>query len=297
MAIIHNRPVNYVLRTIISPFKSLIPPKAHFAIDGEISIDLTEGKKMKFCGNPTSNLLRVLFWKGYKGFEPKEYDVFVHVARQSDCLLDVGANIGYYSILGKLFKKNLKVYAFEAMPDAKTYLDKNIALNNFKDINTQLLALSNQNGSASFFSSRNPRFPNIKEHLFGDNSLDPSFPHKAYEQIEIKVITQKLDSFVQEHNLGPVIDFMKLDTEGSENLVLEGAEETLAKFQPIVMCEIVKDCIEKEIEAIFKRHNYKFFRLVNGKLVETTNLIVDGGKEDYFMTTEKYLSRLQKFIA
>ena len=251
---------------------------------------------MKFCGNPTSNLLRVLFWRGYKGFEAKEYDVFVEVARQSDCLLDIGANIGYYSILAKLFKNNICVHAFEAMPDAKTYLDKNISLNNFEEIKTHMLALSNQNGAASFFSSRNPRFPKIKEHLFGDNSLDPSFPHKAYEQIEIKVITQKLDTFVEQNQLGPVIDFVKMDTEGSENLVLEGAEETLAKFQPIVMCEIVKDCIEKEIETIFKRHNYIFFRLINGKLVESPNLFVESGKEDYFMATEKYVTRLKKFI-
>ena len=164
MALIHTQPFNSILRGICYPFRSIIPERAYFAIDGEISFPLTEGKHMRFCGNPTSNLLRVLFWHGYKGFEAQEYDVFVHVARQSECLIDVGANLGYYSILGKLFNPSLKVYAFEPMPDAKVYLDKNIALNKISGVHTYLLALSNSNGTASFFANRNPRFPHIKEH-------------------------------------------------------------------------------------------------------------------------------------
>lgn len=296
MALIHQQPYNSILKSICYPFRFLIPERAYFAIDGEIKFELTEGKFMKFCGNPTSNLLRLLFWYGYKGFEPQEYNVFIEVARQSDCLIDVGANLGYYSILGKLFQPNLKVHAFEPMPDAKVYLDKNIALNKLNGVQTYLLALSNNNGEASFFANRNPRFPHIKEHLFGDNSLDPNFPHKAYEQIEIKVKTQTLDNFVLEHDLGPVIDFIKLDTEGSENLVLTGAEATLSKFQPIIMCEVVKGFIEKELEAIFKKHNYKFFKIANGKLVESNALTAENGKEDYFLATDKYINRLKKFI-
>jgi FkbM family methyltransferase len=297
MALIHQQPLNRILRTVLRPFSSVIPKDKHFAIDGDISINLTEGKKMAFTGNPTSNLLRVLFWGGYKGFEPQEYDIFVHIAKNSKVLFDVGANLGYYSILGRLFNPDLKVFCFEPMPDARTFLEKNITLNKLKNISISPLALSENNGTASFYANRNPRFPHIKEHLFGDNSLDKNFTSRdTYEQIEIKVQTDTMDNFVK-NNLGSLqIDFLKMDTEGSENLVLRGAGTVLKEHQPVIMCEIVRGVIETEIEQILRQNGYQFYRIVKGRLVKTDTITAHQGKEDYFMATENKLNVLRAFF-
>lgn len=297
MAIIHRQPLNFILRSVFHPFRKLIPEKYYFAIDGDISVPLTEGKTMKFTGNPTSNLVRLLFWYGYKGFEPAEYDIFVEVARKSTCLMDVGANLGYYSIVGKLFNNNLTVHAFEPMPDARLYLKKNLDLNNFSEVVVSPLALSDKRGQASFYSNRNPRFPHIKEHLFGDNSLDENFPNKAYEQIEIKVETDTLDNYVKSQlKAGQKVDFLKMDTEGSEHMVLAGSSVVLSEHQPVIMCEVVRHCIEDKLEAIFASHGYSFYRIQNNKLVNVADLRAHEQKEDYFFLRPQHLSRLSKYL-
>ena len=106
MALIHTQPINTIVRTLVKPFSKIISKKLYFAIDGTIDVKLTEGKRLAFTANPTSNLLRVLFWQGIEGFEYNEYKIFTELAKKSNCFFDIGANIGYYSIVAKLFNKN-----------------------------------------------------------------------------------------------------------------------------------------------------------------------------------------------
>ena len=86
MPLIHKNPINLILRRVLQPFKSSIPSKFHFAINGTETIKLTEGKSMLFHANPTSNLLRVLFWRGIEGFEFAPYKVFVKLSKRSKCV-------------------------------------------------------------------------------------------------------------------------------------------------------------------------------------------------------------------
>jgi len=297
MALIHLQPINSILRNILFPFRKIIPSKFHFAIDGIISVPLTEGKKMRMIANPTSNLHRVLFWYGYKGFEPEEYYIFTHLAKSSTCLFDIGANVGYYSIVARLFNPIIHVHAFEPLPAAKKFFEKNMILNDIEGVVINQIALSDKIGEASFFANLNPRFINIEDHLFGDNSLYKNFHSSEYKQIETKVKTLTLDDYASSNLEGGLnIDLVKLDTEGSENLVLKGAGHVLKYHKPVIMCEVVKDCIEKELETILKSFNYKFFRLENGKLQEVSELLPKSLKEDYFFVEVSKLFRIKKFL-
>ncbi len=82
MSFIHNPVINYSLRTLLHPFRKLIPEKFYFAINGTVKINLNEGKSLILSGNPTSNLIRILFWMGVRGFEYDEYKIFIRLVKR-----------------------------------------------------------------------------------------------------------------------------------------------------------------------------------------------------------------------
>lgn len=296
MALIHKQPFNKIARTLLSPFKSIVPPKYHFAIDGTLRIDLTEGKSMLFHANPTSNLLRVLFWKGIRGFEYKEYKIFVQLAKKSNVFFDIGANIGYYSIVAKLFNPKIEVHGFEPMPSAFKYYNTNKKINHLEDINTHCIALTDFKGNATFYSNLNPRFPELQDHLFGDNSLNEDATGN-FSRIQVNVNTNTLNNFVSENlKPGQKIDLIKLDTESTEHLVLKGGTEVLKNHRPIIMCEVIKGFTEKEIEAVLSPHDYLFFEVLENGLKQVSKLIVEKGKNDYFFVPAEKREFVKEFI-
>jgi FkbM family methyltransferase len=296
MALIHKLPVNLIIRTVLRPFRKLVPSKYHFAIDGTLKIDLTEGKQLIFHANPTSNLLRVLYWYGIEGFEYKEYKVFVELAKKSKVFFDIGANIGYYSIVAKIFNPKIEVHGFEPMPSAFKYFNINKALNNCKDISTHCLALTDHKGEEHFYSNLNPRFPHIKDHLFGDNSLNEAATGNI-SKIRIDVKTDTLDNFVADNlKQGQKIDLIKLDTESTEHLVMKGSHKVLFEHRPIIMCEVIKGFTEKEIASILSNYNYAFFEVMPNGLKKVEKLIVKRGKNDYFFVPEEKTNLVEGLI-
>lgn len=297
MPFIHKNPINLILRRALSPFKKVLPSRFYFAINGTEVIKLTEGKTMLFHANPTSNLLRVLFWKGIQGFEYAPYKIFVELAKRSSVCFDIGANIGYYSIVAKIFNPKIIVHGFEPLPSANKYFKINVELNKLNDIHIHQTALTNFNGTATFYSNLNPRFPDEKDHLFGDNSLNTEATGNI-SKIEVQVKTQTLDSFVSENlTNGEKIDLIKIDTEGTENLVFEGGSNVLSQHRPIIMCEVIKGFIEREIENVLSKHDYLYFEVGEKGLVKVDSLIVASGKTDFFFVPSEKKERISELTS
>jgi FkbM family methyltransferase len=286
MSFIHHKTVNLIVRSILKPFAGVLPKKFHFAINGTINIDLGENKKMKFHSNPTSNVFNMLFWGGVQGFEYNEFRVFTKLVVRSKVFLDIGANIGYYSCVAKKFNPTILVHGFEPMPSASKYFRNNCSINGFDDIKVHQTALTNFKGQATFYTNINPKFPNETDFLYGDNSLNSDATGRI-SRVEINVNTDTLDNFVKDHIGVRIIDLIKLDTEGTENLVLEGAAEVLSKHRPIIMSEIIKGFIENEMEVILKKNSYDFYAVGKNGLRRVDSLIVDKGKLDFFFVPKE----------
>jgi len=130
-------------------------------------------------------------------------------------VFDVGGNVGNYSVLLRKYFPNAAIHTFEIIDDnietiqEKTAGDSNITINSF--------GLSNENGT-------------IKVKYYGKGSGVSSihdYPHSGdsvWKECEIR----KGDDYINEKEI-KTIDFLKIDTEGSENLVLEGFIEVLKK--------------------------------------------------------------------
>jgi len=128
--------------------------------------------------------------------------------------LDVGANIGLYSLC--LVDKVSQVYAFEAHPRTVELLKMNFLLNGISIENIEQKAVAEKIGQLSF-----------------SNLLDGSPVNAISKQSEntINVESTTLDVFIQKSNFSQQNNFiLKLDVEGAEHLVLEGAKNFLMEY-------------------------------------------------------------------
>jgi len=174
----------------------------------------------------------------YKELIKKEFDIFI----------DVGANIGKYSIiLGKKLKDNGQVISIEPEPRNFEILNKNIKLNNLKNVTAINNGLYSKKGKLDFY---------LTSEKSGDGAH--SLIKKTNNKIQIKVDT--LDNIIKEKGLKD-IKLIKIDVEGAEANVLKGAKKTLKKYHPKLIFEAWDETYFKKIKNILDKYNYKFEKI------------------------------------
>jgi FkbM family methyltransferase len=143
--------------------------------------------------------------------------------------IDVGAHIGTTVLpYSRLFKT---VYAFEPNSESYNLLEQNVKLNNINNVIMKNVGISNKNTNGEL----------IKH---GDNSGCYYFKENTEGTVKSIILDEQLISDV---------DFIKVDTEGSELLVLQSAEELLKKYKPLIHVEV-------------NGHSEKFFNIKKNEL-------------------------------
>ena len=156
-------------------------------------------------------------------YEPEVTNLVRSLLRPSMTLVDVGANVGYYTVLGAtLVKPTGHVFAFEPDLDAFRYLQLNI------DRNVAAKAVASAVNKALADVDGTMRFiPSALEGGFLAKSGHYA-AHSTEVSRSLSVETTSLDSFVAERGW-PSIDLVKIDAEGSEALVLTGTSRVAAR--------------------------------------------------------------------
>ncbi|MEA2901554.1 MAG: hypothetical protein QOH36_1441 [Actinomycetota bacterium] len=152
-----------------------------------------------------------------------------HVQPDAVCL-DVGANIGLYSLGLSHLAPQGKVYAFEPSPNAYGHLQANLATNGAANVDACNLAVGDSVGTV--------RFHDFSFFSAGSFSSDEGslLSSESYGSESFEAATTTLDDFVADRGLDRV-DFVKVDVEGAEMSVLAGAEKTLATYRPATVLE------------------------------------------------------------
>tara|TARA_Y100000294_G_scaffold151227_1_gene148927 strand:+ start:811 stop:1455 length:645 start_codon:yes stop_codon:yes gene_type:complete len=185
-----------------------------------------EGMKI-LIRNPSKSLIGKSIYK-YGFWEKETTDTVVSKVKEEMIILDVGADIGYYSLLfSKLVGNNGMIYSFEPIPEAKGYLDVNICLNNIMNVKSYEFALFDEEGFSYI------------EDPFGKSRLNNNPNTQNYDSIRVQ--TKKFDSL----KINSRIDLIKIDVEGSEMNVLTGMKETIKKYHPIILLELHCDLIKQ----------------------------------------------------
>jgi len=214
-------------------------------------------------------------------------------------IFDVGCYRGIFakSILNLIGKRKYKLYLFEINRKAKKYLENILKL---KNIYYNEIALYNKNGTAnynynSFFESAGSSLSNIIK-----NDAKWNFSRKLLMKIllqspksykKYKVPTITLDSFLRKNKIKS-IDILKIDVEGSEYELLQGAKNTLKEEKiKIILIEIIgrKNLYiqkEKKILNLLKERNYT---LIKKKNILSVSLFSNLKGNDYLFINSKYI--------
>ena len=164
--------------------------------------------------------------------EPESIAEVVSILRKikNPVLLDVGACTGSYALLDKLV--NVSVHSFE--PVARTFkvLKNNIRMNNSKT-KAYNIAVSNYDGLG------------ILKTVYADGAVALSIvdgmpsriTRKSTVKSTINIVT--LDVWCEKNNIIP--NFIKIDTEGGELRVLQGAQNIIEKYKPAILCEYCQE--------------------------------------------------------
>ena len=149
---------------------------------------------------------------------------------------DVGANIGTHSIaLSNIFKNKIVIRAFEAQSNIYEMFNQSIRINNLNNIELYHNAVSDKNNEIIKID-----LPDYSKHNnFGGLELFKPFQNSDNVQMQKSGIfedvkTIKLDIFNEE------VDFIKIDVEGMENLVLKGSKNLIVNHRPFIFMELFK---------------------------------------------------------
>ncbi len=193
-----------------------------------VTRELVEGVRIR-CYPDSSISSKVVYLGGFP--DRRELEFLRHYLRPGDRVLDCGANIGTYALLlGRLVGPNGRVLAFEPFAPIRARLEENIALNRFQDrVQVFPEALSNKPGVLEFITDQDT----ANRFASGNDPADA-------RRTEVPVTT--LDQRIAEQ-----LAFAKVDVEGAEMHVLQGAETLLRTAPPVVwQFEVVDHLLEKQ---------------------------------------------------
>jgi FkbM family methyltransferase len=164
--------------------------------------------------------------------------------------IDVGANRGYYSYALAKFAK--RVEAFEPNPVMARFARRKLG----PTVRIHEMALADREAEEKFYVPQDER--GLDQHLGGHLGLLHS--SAKYAEYEVRVTT--LDSFAFER-----VGFIKIDAEGCELSVIEGARQTIARCKPNLVVELLVGWHESRamIEAITAKIPYTPLILIDGR--------------------------------
>lgn len=199
-------------------------------------------------------------------YDRSNFELIVRLIKPGQVCLDAGANIGVYSVvLASLCGGGDLVHSFEPVAHIRAKLHANLRLNGFRDINVNACALGASAAELPMYQVKEGQFRGGVSSLVKTENYE-ALGADAYEVV--KVAVKALDEYVAEKGLERV-DFMKIDVEGFELDVLEGAVRVMREMSPHILFEHDPGRMKTrrgDFGGFFAEHGYRVheFKHVSG---------------------------------
>jgi FkbM family methyltransferase len=190
-------------------------------------------------------------------YEPELRDVFRAVLPMGGVAVDVGANVGWHTMLmARLVGELGRVLAAEPNPSVRVRLGQHIELNRLQNIEIVPHALAEADGATDF------QAPDADDPSAGDGHMvAPSEPGQARI---VRIESRTLDTICTAARIER-LDLIKIDVEGFEWPVLEGGKQMIARFRPHIVFEYIEEYSSRgggtpqALGAFFARHRYRLY--------------------------------------
>lgn len=265
------QPLNFVTTSVVRALSRLGggAPEVlirHLHRMGPVSSRLPNGRRLKLWSRADDWVSNQVFWRGWAGYEPETVPIFFERAKQARLVVDVGAYVGFYSLLAAHANPGAKVLAFEPFALNFERLQRNINRNRLANVRCVPVALGEHDASAILFHGG--------VDLPCGSSLSPQFPSDP-DLMGSAVTVRALDGWLDAAGLSGV-DLVKVDTETTEPDVLRGMSKTLLRDRPDVFCEVLEGRgTGPALEAILGPLGYRYYLLTDAGPRERTTIAGD----------------------
>jgi FkbM family methyltransferase len=159
-------------------------------------------------------------------YEPQVLDLLKQTITPGAVVLDVGANVGVSAMMmARWCGPEGHIHAFEPSPSPKQLLTEHLRMNGLSDrVTVCPSALSDAEGTTTFYASG----------ISGKSALSDVNIGQSSEQVQVPVTT--IDAYCRAKNIKPSL--IKIDVEGFEFNVLNGARNTLKEVRPSILVEL-----------------------------------------------------------
>ncbi len=219
-------------------------------------------------------------------YEPEEMTVLNRVLEyisEKPVVFDIGANLGWYGINVYKAIPSSEVYFFEPVPETVTRLKKNLSLNEIDSLIVCPYGLYNTNKISKFY---------YDVVASGASSLADLREKDTTRIIDVEL--RKMDDIINELGVDR-LDFIKMDIEGSELFALQGAENTLKLYLPVIFTEMLRKWAKKQgynpndIIEYLETLGYECYVISGDKLRRFYKVTEDTIETNYFfMHKEKH---------
>lgn len=193
-------------------------------------------------------------WLGY--YESDKQRLLAALAKPGMVAYDVGANAGFYTLaLSHLVGPGGRVHAFEPLPENAANVRDHLQLNACGNVVLHQVAVSDRDGHASFHVAAS----NAMGHLADDGTC--------------RVPTARIDTLIGAGDL-PQPDIVKMDVEGAESRVLEGARQLLAQGRTIWLIALHGQEQREQVARILTETGHRLLRL-DGSVIDDGRVDTD----------------------
>lgn len=238
--------------------------------------------------NADSLVLRQVYWLGERGWEPELLPWWRHLCRSASSILEIGANVGYYTVQGALVGSGARYVALEPHPVAAQHLLRNLSLNGITWVEF-LRAAAVATTDATTVQLRIPQqdhFAAPAGGFVGDSSeLPPHLSHHVAEVIDTPAV-----------NIAALVvgaDLIKMDVEGYEHTLLSAMESYLRLHRPTIVVEVLHGTpkLRELLTSLCTDSGYRFYVPSPGALVDLApKRIRDVDLREIFQTRDVILS-------
>lgn len=189
-----------------------------------------------------------------------EYDkqqLLITKVQEGSTFFDIGANVGFYTLLASVLAgARGHIYSFEPVRRNLNYLYRHLGLNNISNVSVFEVAVSDHSGTSSFDSGTGP----------STGKISPNG--------EISVDVVSLDTLYAEGKIS-LPDCIKIDVEGAEYQVLNGALALLRRSHPIIFLAIHGDEERRACCALLQTLGYQLKSLDHQEITRTSELLAE----------------------
>ncbi len=269
VAIQHNKLISFLFSPFIKVRRALIHKRNRRKTEkyDEFRKKIVDGtvilQSVNFCGefeiDSRSDILKRFFFEGeYERENTKKAIKYVSLEKD---ILDIGANIGLYTVFFAKINPGRRVLAIEPTNHAMELLERNLQRNGIKDS----VVLYKGVATDQECEVQITLIPGMEEYsTIGEKMAYQVDAHPKIQSYQVP--GNKIDYLVEKYKLTP--GFIKIDTEGSEFKVLSGAAQVLKKYRPVLLSELDDKYLTKfgntslEVINLLKDYGYQVIDLM-----------------------------------